>query len=371
MFNSNMTDQCVSTDKIRISGPDAQGIAEVTEKKLSKYIIMHENTEVLTLDANNGGRQIINEMFLPYGLRFEGLTGFQVYTWIKQRISNLSRTFMNKVYIARDVGRDDVKVIQDSCAISAIDNFWIKTDNTLGVTWDELKSKRDINRQLSDIALSGILKPGGKEGRTSLFTLKGYFPKCVQGGYIYKLRKDAELEYPAFLIGEQLGVDIAECEIEGTYVKIKLFTNDNVSLVHANELQAYFDVGVLYNAFLRDNRRDILGQLERMYIFNYVIGNADLHDENYGVLYDPKTFELLRLAPLFDHNVAFDPEFKGVARNSAGGSLVELDALAKRFIVKHTDIAEKLKGLDFSIISRYLRKEQIRQLKDRVKELIG
>jgi len=106
---------------------NVHGITDKTETKITKYILMHEDTEVLVLDAVSGNYQIKDSKHLPYGMRVKDLTGFQIFTWIERRISNLSRTFMNKVYIARDVGRDDVKVIQDSCAISIVDNFWIKT----------------------------------------------------------------------------------------------------------------------------------------------------------------------------------------------------------------------------------------------------
>ena len=54
--------------------PDLQGIAEIREEKVTKYIITHENAEVLILDAIKGDYQIINAQFLPFGLRIEGLT---------------------------------------------------------------------------------------------------------------------------------------------------------------------------------------------------------------------------------------------------------------------------------------------------------
>lgn len=42
-----------------------------------------------------------------------------------------------------------------------------------------------------------------------------------------------------------------------------------------------------------------------MDIFNYIIANSDLHDDNYGLLYDSEKFEFKSVSPCYDHNVAF------------------------------------------------------------------
>ena len=47
-----------------------------------------------------------------------------------------------------------------------------------------------------------------------MFATNGYFPKAVLGGYIYKLKNDAILEYPSYLIGKQLGINVAECALK-------------------------------------------------------------------------------------------------------------------------------------------------------------
>ena len=106
------------------------------------------------------------------------------------------------------------------------------------------------------------------KGFTSLFTTKGYFPKAIFGGYIYKLKKDSVLEYPAYLIGKQIGVNVAEVALDGEYVKIKIFTNYSTSLVHASELKTYFDTtDEIYNILIKDDKyQDIINQLQRMYI---------------------------------------------------------------------------------------------------------
>ncbi|MCL2814532.1 MAG: HipA domain-containing protein [Oscillospiraceae bacterium] len=348
-----------------------------TNKKVSKYTIMYENTAVLTFDRNADKVDLHDGSCLPFGLRGNvSPKPAAVLEWLIFRIDNLQRTYMNMVYLARQVGRDRDKVLSDSAGVSCTDNFWIKTSDVLA-TWDELTTLRDENRALSTIALTGNMNGSTPQellkGFTSLFTTKGHFTKAILGGSIYKLKEDALLELPAYLIGKHIGVSIAECELENGFIKIKLFTSPAISLVHAAELKTYFDTtDEIYNHMLQLGRTDIVNQLQRMYIFNYIIGNPDLHDENTGLLYDAKTFEFLAVSPCYDHNIAFQEGFGGLSRATKGNSSsLPLDDWTKLFINNHPDIVEKLKLLPYTKINKYLSKRQIAELKDRVKKVLG
>ena len=58
-----------------------------------------------------------------------------------------------------------------------------------------------------------------------------------------------------------------------------------------------------------------------MDIFNYIIANSDLNDDNYGLLYDSETFEFKSVSPCYDHNVAFQEGFLGLSRTTMGNSV--------------------------------------------------
>ncbi len=108
-----------------------------------------------------------------------------------------------------------------------------------------------------------------------------------------------------------------------------------------------------------------------MFIFNYIIANPDLHDDNYGLLYDSKTFELKSVSPCYDHNVAFQEGFLGLTRTTMGNSAsLPLDDLCERFIKEHTDIAEKLKTIDLSEVKTYLSERQYNELMERIEKAI-
>ncbi|MCD7819416.1 MAG: HipA domain-containing protein [Lachnospiraceae bacterium] len=345
------------------------------KNKVKKYTIMYEDIPVLEFNRETDESKVYNADLLPFGLKNTKVSAVAIFEWLTNRVDNLNRTYMNMVYIARKVGRDRDKIIKDSSGISFTDNYWIKTRDSIA-DWNELKKLRDDNIALNNVALTGEIADGENllSGFTSLFTTKGYFPKAVYGGYIYKLKKDSILEYPVYLIGKQLGIDVAECELENEYVKIKIFTDDNTSLVHASELKTYFDTDdEIYNVFVKDEKyKNIVAGLQRMYIFNYIIANPDLHDDNYGLLYDSKTFEFKAVAPCYDHNVAFQEGFMGLSRTTMGNSAsLPLDDLCERFIKQHKDISDNLKTIDLSEVKTYLTDRQFDELQNRIQKAIN
>jgi len=344
-------------------------------KPISKYTIMHENIEVVTLNKATDGVTVHNRKHLPFALRsLENISSVAVFEWIANRIESTDRQYMNMIYLARKVGRDRDNIISDSSGISFSDNFWIKTSD-ITITWENLLEMRDTNSNLSAVALTGKIDTNKDylSGKSSLLTVKGHFKKAIGGGFIIKMREDAILEYPAHLLGKQLDIPTALCELTKNTVKIKIFTDNEKSLVHASELKKYyFTTGEIYNEIIHINRPDLISELQRMYIFNYLIGNPDLHDENMGMIYDSRTFELLSVSPCYDHNMAFQEGFNGATRTKPKGTpeLVELDDLTQMFISRHPDIAEKLKTIDYSEISKYLSERQLSELEERIANTI-
>ena len=102
-----------------------------------------------------------------------------------------------------------------------------------------------------------------------------------------------------------------------------------------------------------------------MDIFNYIIANSDLHDDNYGLLYDSEKFEFKSVSPCYDHNVAFQEGFLGLSRTTMGNSAsIPLDDLCEHFIVNHKDIAQKLKSIDLYKVKAYLSGRQFNELNE-------
>jgi hypothetical protein len=153
-----------------------------------------------------------------------------------------------------------------------------------------------------------------------------------------KLEGTQEYEWVACLIGKTLGLPVQDAVIlnpsisnsrnadgkltsrvvdehgnlgryinnDDTLVQITLFTSDKVSLVHASEVFSDDAGGQGHLCYFYDRlpndkmKRDF----ERVLILNWLISNHDMHAENYGCLYSTETFEIIGIAPSFDHNSA-------------------------------------------------------------------
>ena len=326
---------------------------------------MHTDTVVCRLYKNENTVEVVNERLLPFALRGSDITVVDFMEWLSLRTNNISRTYMNMVYSVRKVlGRDPDAVIADSCAISIIDKYWVRRAATWGdlksskwgdlkeVRWGDLQCKRDIDLDLVNTALSGKYTAEAFKkavaDTTTLFTIKGAFPKAVHEGFILKKDCNAEYEAIAFNIGNALGITVAEAvKRDDGIVACKLFTSDTVSLVHASEFRRMAKFTLervheeIYQYFVKRERADITDQLERLYIFNYLVINTDFHDENFGFLYDSSSFDILSAAPAYDFNSAF----------------MELDDVTAyyewivrqlpAFMRNHSDIKERLESVEF------------------------
>jgi len=272
----------------------------------------------LVLEVTEGTVVVKDKSKLPFDFRhYSTITYTHWLNWLKRRFSTLSRTYMNQLYKQRRVGRSNEAIIEDSGGISPVDLFWIQTKHTAH-TWDSLQIMRDEKLSTAKVSLTGELdksynifreKP---KDHISIFTTKGAFPKAILRGHLLKKGDNAEYEVSAYKLGYRLGVNVAKAEMgEEGIVACELFTGNEQSLAHMIEFVYPFDENssdkvhedaykkLSYNKLFRQ-------QLEILYMFNYLVTNTDMHEENFGVLYDTETFEITGIAPAFDFNSAFE-----------------------------------------------------------------
>ena len=97
-------------------------ISRKTGRPLATYTLMHEEEEILRYYENLNNVEIMNPDKLPFGLRSLKLeiSPMHFKEWLNNRIDSIGRTYMNRVYILRKVGRSRELILQDSSAISII-----------------------------------------------------------------------------------------------------------------------------------------------------------------------------------------------------------------------------------------------------------
>ena len=279
-----------------------------------QYQLWHKNT--LALEVSEDKVKTLSRENLPFDFRHYDIVGYaQWFEWLKRRISVLQRTYMNQLYKQRRLGRGHVEVINDSNAISPIDLFWVKAGHHT-VNWDSLQAKRDFLMSTALTSLEGKLDPkamfGEKEDHISILTTKGAFPKAIFQNYLLKKGDNAEYEISAYRIAKHLGISCAKSFLgEDNIVFCELFTNDKIGMVHALEYVYPFNAETYTDIYTRSldlfkSNPIVKNGLERLFLFSYLISNNDLHGENFGFLYDNKTFDIVSVAPAYDFNAAFD-----------------------------------------------------------------
>jgi hypothetical protein len=353
------------------------------------YTLMHKDTVVFEVyqecvtikDSSKIPFELRNILLKKTDTMGEIYKVVSFYRWLEDRVNHLSREYMNKVYIKRKVGRDRERILKDSCAVSVTDNFWVLRSD-LKTSWSELREVLDTSLSLVNTALTGDIEYKGfdktEKDTTSIFSIKGFFPKAIHKGVLLKQGYTAEYEVLAMEIANYLGILVAQSYYkENGVVASKLFTSSEKSLVHAKELLIYLGYTrpdesisnddevheIVYNYFKSIRRTDITRDLERLYLLTYIIGNEDLHEENFGFLYsntrfENGTFKILEVSPAYDFNNAFSisttySPYKWIAEN------------ANYFLSNNKDIEERLSSSKFKKLV-----ENLKHLNDKEKKAI-
>ena len=182
------------------------------------------------------------------------------------------------------------------------DNFWIRKCNS-ELTYEDIAFKKnEFFKAALDIDKSLYER---KPSRTPELTNIGSQEKGwnLESGkwWLYKneRRIEIEAEYITYKIGELLGYNMAKYEIMGDceYIKTEDFTMGKYNLQHANSIVgASEDFNYNFEKF-----NEIMPALNQEYvdiiILDILCGNVDRHTENYGILTDRETGEIVGFAP--------------------------------------------------------------------------
>lgn len=246
------------------------------------------------------------------------LNGGNVKEWIAQRALNgeraNSRTLKSKYGLSKTASDFAAAMKMDAAKIT--DNFWVKDENDER-TFEDIRFKTD---DFFALALYRDTDCMDKEPtRTPELTNigaqeKGW--KLVDGEWwLYKREPIQEIvsEYITFRLGKAMGFDMAEYEIveEGAFIRTKDFTKGEFNLQHANSIvKDHEENGILipeddlaYNYRLLNEMDKKLGkQFLDICMLDALCENFDRHTENYGLLTDPVTGQIIKMAPNYDNN---------------------------------------------------------------------
>ncbi len=269
------------------------------EKRLTDY----RYTEVERFDA-----------YLPYAF-------IDINDWIDGRQIAKHRSSIEK--LMHDLGlttrHDFIGMVR---CLSLTDTFWMKREDE-PLKWDDVSLYRNpFDDVIARIAFDGTGMYGRENSPTSPeFATSGSFAKCWirEEGQISLLKRgstgyaNAGFEpYSEALASNLLKaakidhVPYSLMKFHGKLAcKCPIFTSEEQGFVSAYRFfNRNFDVDDMLEFTAKHGAEE---SFREMIVMDAVMANVDRHAGNYGFLVDNATGEVLRMAPLFDHNMACLP----------------------------------------------------------------
>lgn len=252
--------------------------------------------------------------YLPYSFT-------DINDWIDGRQIAKHRVSIEK--LMRELGlttrHDFIGMVR---CLSLTDTFWMKREDE-ALSWDDVSLYRNpFDDVIARIAFDGVGMYGRANSPTSPeFATSGSFAKCWirENGQVSLLKRgstgyaNAGFEpYSEVLASDLLDaakvdhVPYSLVKFHGKLAcKCPIFTSEEQGFVSAHRFfDRVFGVRDMLEFSAKHGAEEAFRE---MVVMDAVFANVDRHAGNYGFMADNDTGEILRMAPLFDHNMACLP----------------------------------------------------------------
>lgn len=313
--------------------------------------IMSGNTPV----AKFSGRTVTPILPAKAPLCFQ--IGGDLETWLEMRAIDRHRTnsrILKRVLRLGDTS--DLNTVLRVHGATITDNYWVKTGEEESIRWEDIRFSKNY---FSDIALRGTIDtfahrytPEQLRTPTPELTNTGSYEKCwrlIDDRWVMMKQGSVnELFSEAFVaeLGKRLGFPMAEYQVVDGCVSSPDFTGGRLNF----EPMAYLtgedeDYETNYKALQLLKPGLELEYLDILFMDALVL-NVDRHTQNFGILRDRETGEILSMAPNFDNNLALIS--RGYAKDPLHVSNILIDMF--RDLLEGEDIAYKFPNLEETMV---------------------
>ena len=265
--------------------------------------------EILVAVWNDNVLTVVNADLIPMYLKYNQ----DADRWLASRAIDHRRPNSRLLKKAlRLVEKDDISSVLHVNGAKITDNYWIRE---LGseLTYSDVKFSDDY---FSNLALKGNYDSfnraaNSKRSKTPELTNVGSFEKCwkLRDGkwWMYKKASHDEMFSELFVyeLGCALGMNMAVYQRGEACIKSLDFTeaarvNFEPASTFMGDNEDYFDVVKALEKICPKAIPDYI----RMIFMDTICANPDRHTNNFGLLRDIKTGDLIGFAPNYDNNMA-------------------------------------------------------------------
>ena len=252
---------------------------------------------------------VLNDALLPLYLR--NIQNADM--WLETRAIDSHRANSRLLKKAlRLAEKDDVSTVVHVNGATITDNYWIREIGS-ELTYRDVKFSDDY---FSNLALKGTYDSfnraaNSKRTKTPELTNVGSFEKCwkLRDGkwWMYKKASHDEMFSELFVyeLGKALGMNMAVYERGEGFIQSLDFTN--AAAVNFEPASTFMgdneDYSDVVNALHRLCPEAIPAYIQLIFM-DTVCANPDRHTNNFGLLRDTQTGELIGFAPNYDNNMA-------------------------------------------------------------------
>lgn len=283
-----------------------------------RYCLMNKDTLLLEFSCTHN---VFGETECAEGKWHSDLRPFgyvELTSFLERRKAPKHRANIQE--LLHQYGCEDLEgFLQVTHAVSLNDTLWVKLENS-DLQWADVSLyQNEFDEVVGRTAFDGTASSQAFSSTSPEFGTDGTYAKCwVREGediYLYKTGSplfeiEPVSEYLAAQVAERLCPSYVKYDLDVYHGKLiskcKLFTNEKVGFAPANrifgrpvplpKLLEYFEGISSGDAF------------RRMCVLDALILNPDRHYGNFGVLFDTDTYQVLGMAPVFDHNKSLFPE---------------------------------------------------------------
>lgn len=290
------------------------------------YTFMHQNLPVAELELDDASGFIIkiNNVYrpehLPVGVSVrKGVVDRAAFNhWWTDRSIPASRSGVREALETLEIA--DTKMLLVRCfGLSLSDQYWIKPENA-AMTWEQINFfDNDFSDDMGDVLFGSPKKEPEFDFSSPDNTSDGCLKKrwkiidgrrCLIKGGSNPFRQQPFNEVIASEVMQRLGVNHIPYKVvwsEGApYSICEDFITKDTELVSAWRLmqtQKKDNSTSVYQHFVNcceGTGINVVSDLDRMIVVDYLIANEDRHLNNFGLIRNAKNLEWMGFAPIFD-----------------------------------------------------------------------